>query len=242
MSGGNGTSSPDNTHGGSSSGHYSTLAYVGIALFLGIVLFFAIYYIKAMIRHWQERLTSPLASPGMAPDADNARLSQNLGLDPENIALLPTFPYQPAKRKCRNKRHEHKEKLSMDDCAVCLAELEEGEMVRVLPTCKHYFHVKCIDMWLSTCSSCPMCRAHPDPDKVRLGLVSISPPWHQPTHSSSSERRQFSFGSCLGSSFVKTPSKSPSPIGTSPFQGSWQGSPNMLAAHTLDISEIREIS
>ncbi|XP_068644666.1 RING-H2 finger protein ATL52-like [Aristolochia californica] len=43
-------------------------------------------------------------------------------------------------------------------CAVCLSEFKEGEDVRLLPECLHCFHVPCIDMWLSSHSSCPLCR------------------------------------------------------------------------------------
>eukprot|EP01018_Ginkgo_biloba_P000521 Gb_07702 [translate_table: standard] len=44
------------------------------------------------------------------------------------------------------------------DCPICLAEFVEGEKVRVLPKCNHGFHVKCIDTWLLSHSSCPTCR------------------------------------------------------------------------------------
>ncbi|KAM0941325.1 putative transcription factor C2H2 family [Dioscorea sansibarensis] len=43
-------------------------------------------------------------------------------------------------------------------CTVCLSEFRDGEAVRVLPECKHCFHVACIDMWLQSHYSCPMCR------------------------------------------------------------------------------------
>ncbi|KAK3034393.1 hypothetical protein RJ639_033664 [Escallonia herrerae] len=48
-------------------------------------------------------------------------------------------------------------------CAVCLCEFEDGEAVRVLPKCLHPFHVPCIDMWLYSHSSCPLCRADMTP-------------------------------------------------------------------------------
>jgi len=44
------------------------------------------------------------------------------------------------------------------DCPICLAEFEEGEKVRVIPKCNHGFHLECIDKWLVSHSSCPMCR------------------------------------------------------------------------------------
>jgi E3 ubiquitin-protein ligase ATL10/75/76/77/78 len=43
-------------------------------------------------------------------------------------------------------------------CAICLAELEPGERVRVLPKCNHGFHVRCVDRWLVARSTCPTCR------------------------------------------------------------------------------------
>lgn len=44
------------------------------------------------------------------------------------------------------------------ECAICLGEFVGGDRVRLLPTCRHGFHVRCIDMWLSAHSSCPIFR------------------------------------------------------------------------------------
>lgn len=44
------------------------------------------------------------------------------------------------------------------DCIICLGEFTDGEKIRVLPKCKHGFHVGCIDIWLLSHSSCPTCR------------------------------------------------------------------------------------
>lgn len=44
------------------------------------------------------------------------------------------------------------------DCPICLGEFVDGEKVRVLPKCHHGFHVRCIDIWLASHSSCPTCR------------------------------------------------------------------------------------
>nr|AFK40012.1 unknown [Lotus japonicus] len=48
--------------------------------------------------------------------------------------------------------------IAATDCAICLGEFVDGEKVRVLPKCNHGFHVKCIDKWLLSHSSCPNCR------------------------------------------------------------------------------------
>ncbi|KAI3412944.1 RING-type domain-containing protein [Psidium guajava] len=50
-----------------------------------------------------------------------------------------------------------------DTCAVCLGELEDGEPVRALPECLHYFHVACVDAWLYSHANCPLCRAKTGP-------------------------------------------------------------------------------
>ncbi|GLT95602.1 hypothetical protein SLE2022_132750 [Rubroshorea leprosula] len=46
------------------------------------------------------------------------------------------------------------------DCSVCLSEFEEDESLKLLPKCNHAFHVPCIDTWLKSHSSCPLCRAN----------------------------------------------------------------------------------
>ncbi|TVU29572.1 hypothetical protein EJB05_21146, partial [Eragrostis curvula] len=51
------------------------------------------------------------------------------------------------------------------DCAVCLGEFSDGELLRLLPKCAHAFHVACIDTWLRAHVNCPLCRARVlDPD------------------------------------------------------------------------------
>ncbi|XP_021728299.1 RING-H2 finger protein ATL73-like [Chenopodium quinoa] len=44
------------------------------------------------------------------------------------------------------------------ECVICLADFKGGEKLRILPKCHHGFHVKCIDKWLGSQSSCPICR------------------------------------------------------------------------------------
>ncbi|KAG2649868.1 E3 ubiquitin-protein ligase ATL9-like [Panicum virgatum] len=43
-------------------------------------------------------------------------------------------------------------------CAVCLEGVRRGETVRQLPSCRHLFHKECVDMWLHSHATCPLCR------------------------------------------------------------------------------------
>ncbi|KAK7307314.1 hypothetical protein VNO77_40255 [Canavalia gladiata] len=49
--------------------------------------------------------------------------------------------------------------VEVTDCPVCLSEFQDDESLRLLPKCSHAFHLPCIDTWLKSHSSCPLCRA-----------------------------------------------------------------------------------
>lgn len=69
------------------------------------------------------------------------------GLDQAFIDALPVFSY--------------KELMGLKepfDCAVCLCEFTNQDNLRLLPLCSHAFHMHCIDTWLLSNSTCPLCR------------------------------------------------------------------------------------
>lgn len=53
--------------------------------------------------------------------------------------------------------------LTAIDCAVCLSKFEQHDQLRLLPLCCHAFHSDCIDMWLVTNQTCPLCRSNVNP-------------------------------------------------------------------------------
>lgn len=54
------------------------------------------------------------------------------------------------------------------ECAVCLSRFEGAEVLRLLPKCRHAFHVDCVDTWLESHSTCPLCRHRVEAQDVLL--------------------------------------------------------------------------
>ncbi|KAG2319374.1 hypothetical protein Bca52824_012587 [Brassica carinata] len=69
------------------------------------------------------------------------------GLDKTAIESLPTFRFSALKGS--------KQGL---ECSVCLSKFESVEILRLLPKCRHAFHIGCIDQWLEQHATCPLCR------------------------------------------------------------------------------------
>jgi E3 ubiquitin-protein ligase ATL6/9/15/31/42/55 len=43
---------------------------------------------------------------------------------------------------------------------VCLSEFEDDDFLRLLTKCSHAFHADCVDAWLASHVTCPVCRAN----------------------------------------------------------------------------------
>lgn len=71
----------------------------------------------------------------------NANANRNDSLMNETIRLLPVDKTPP----------------NDNICAICVIESINGDTWKILP-CKHRFHPKCIDPWLSMSNTCPICR------------------------------------------------------------------------------------
>ncbi len=59
------------------------------------------------------------------------------------------------------------------ECAVCLSVVDEGEKVRQLPACGHVFHQECINMWLSSHASCPVCHGKAAPADELADAIAV---------------------------------------------------------------------
>ncbi|KAL3645547.1 hypothetical protein CASFOL_010727 [Castilleja foliolosa] len=73
-----------------------------------------------------------------------------IGLDPLIVQSFPTFNYSTVKEY-------RKEKYGLE-CAICLIEFRGSNVLRLLTTCYHVFHQECVDLWLESHNTCPVCR------------------------------------------------------------------------------------
>lgn len=117
-------------------------------LLLGAFFFFFLFFLTFLFAyflyvctHSRRASGSFTTSPSRSPP----------GLDTTAISSLPMFSYGSSSN-AKNSSPE-------SECAICLSMFQEGEKVKVLPKCHHGFHSECVDKWLITRSSCPLCRA-----------------------------------------------------------------------------------
>ncbi|XP_071732291.1 E3 ubiquitin-protein ligase ATL6-like [Rutidosis leptorrhynchoides] len=73
------------------------------------------------------------------------------GLSADVLQTFPTFTYSTVKGLKIGK--------GALECAVCLNEFEDEETIRLIPKCDHVFHAECIDAWLESHVTCPVCRS-----------------------------------------------------------------------------------
>ncbi|KAL4586113.1 hypothetical protein LXL04_010744 [Taraxacum kok-saghyz] len=93
----------------------------------------------------------------------NEDLNVVVGLDQSVINSYPKFPFSKVIPK------------GIDSlCAICLCEYREAEMMRMLPDCKHCFHLTCVDAWLKLNASCPVCRSSPLPTPLSTPLAEVT--------------------------------------------------------------------
>jgi E3 ubiquitin-protein ligase ATL6/9/15/31/42/55 len=85
------------------------------------------------------------------------------GVEKKVIETLPFFKFSSLKGT--------KQGL---ECTVCLSKFEDEEILRLLPKCKHAFHMNCIDQWLESHSTCPLCRYMVEENDIKNFTFSFS--------------------------------------------------------------------
>lgn len=109
-------------------------------------------------------------APGDDPEADASSSPEAAaalpGLDADAIRGLPVTLYRPPTSPPPRRLAVPGDGKQADDddqaaealCSICISALVAGEKVKVLPPCGHCFHPDCVDAWLRSQPSCPLCR------------------------------------------------------------------------------------
>ena len=121
-----------------------------------IVLVVALHIYARCVLRRQARQRFALRQLGLTVAHVRSNEPPKTGLDPLVIQSLPMFVF-------KQRDAEDGAASTIIECAVCLSVLEKEEIARLLPNCKHIFHAECIDKWLSSHSTCPICRTEAEP-------------------------------------------------------------------------------
>ncbi|KAL6052974.1 RING/U-box superfamily protein [Balamuthia mandrillaris] len=107
-----------------------------------------------------------------------SRTSAYKGVPP---AILHSFPVQTYQKGCVP--------FETASCRICLCEYEPQEQMRLLP-CNHHFHCTCIDRWLLSHDTCPLCvQSVLSPSSVSSSTTTLLQPSSSPSSSRWSSRQ-----------------------------------------------------
>ncbi|KAL7107909.1 hypothetical protein ACP275_06G083000 [Erythranthe tilingii] len=126
-----------------------------------VALIFATFILAVIAFYFYMRRLMNLASAEGPLDPDDVIVifDQSNGLDGATSSsissLYPQFAYSEIEA------HKNIKESYASSCSICLADYEAADFVRLLPSCGHFFHVKCIDPWLVRHPTCPVCRSSP---------------------------------------------------------------------------------
>ncbi|XP_047326439.1 RING-H2 finger protein ATL39-like [Impatiens glandulifera] len=110
-----------------------------------------------------------ISSSETAAHRTNNRRRRRPSMAIDDIKKLPSFEF-----KLEEEEENGAAINGLMECAVCLETFKMLEICRLLPLCKHMFHLQCIDLWLAKTAACPICRTDVglgDPIEVGDGLT-----------------------------------------------------------------------
>ncbi|MBA0795588.1 hypothetical protein Gohar_006441 [Gossypium harknessii] len=206
--------SSERSHSSSSSIESAKPSIIIIILILSITLLVSVS-LCLLLRHLNRRCLRHLSRSSTSTiiaSAASHRVSPEQSPTALLLDSLPLFTFSSITR-----RRSNGDSTVSGDCAVCLSKFEQQDQLRLLPLCCHAFHAQCIDTWLTSNQTCPLCRsplfasesdlmksllqssnaAAPigsgGSDSFRLEIGSVS--LRQPGSESGEQRRSYSIGS-----------------------------------------------
>jgi hypothetical protein len=167
---------PDTSCSGSNSPSDPNLSEAGIALTVIVIIALVTCSVAlfAMLAYfgWMAVVRRRMYGQRGPWNLADMPLSLPPGLSDDTIATMPiiTFNSDPEHQKQRSasvaqpdstgeQDVEGPARESDDTCAICLEKYADGDRLRVMPPCRHRFHIGCSDEWLRRSNQCPVCRA-----------------------------------------------------------------------------------
>jgi hypothetical protein len=124
--------------------------FVVAGVLLALVFIFTCYYLRRTRGSEESTVGQQPAEPWTG---QQHQVNGVVGLSQGDIEAIPAFEYRAAEATSGSGSS------SVEECAVCISVLRDGETVRRLPACGHAFHARCINGWLRGHATCPICRA-----------------------------------------------------------------------------------
>jgi predicted nucleic acid binding AN1-type Zn finger protein len=93
-----------------------------------------------------------------------------LGTEPgesEELENLENLENVKVETRLKNLIENTEVKLSVsedDNCSICQEQYKMNDIVREIKYCNHYFHINCVERWLSENHTCPECRMDTNTD------------------------------------------------------------------------------
>ncbi|KZV28413.1 hypothetical protein F511_03216 [Dorcoceras hygrometricum] len=126
----------------------------GIVISIGILLLIMTMILAAYCCHRNSRPGN--RQPATPPPFEDPQLCVvEVALDEATLSSYPKMLYSEAKINQKDS--------TAACCSICLADYKNSDVLRALPDCGHLFHLKCVDPWLLSHPTCPVCRTSPVP-------------------------------------------------------------------------------
>ncbi|KAK1417344.1 hypothetical protein QVD17_26471 [Tagetes erecta] len=158
------SSSPTNDYASKSTEHSTANFQPSLAVVIGVlaIILSLTFLLLVYAKCWHTPSSLQYLNQenfGVIPQS----VSRVSGVDKAVIESLPLFRFSTLKG-LRNGL----------ECSICLSKFEDVEILRLLPKCKHAFHVDCVDQWLAKHAGCPLCRCEVSQKDVELYACSSS--------------------------------------------------------------------
>ena len=95
-------------------------------------------------------------SGGVAMGFGNMDISVQNNTEDQNIVISHHNIFNNTKIKL--KTYDQEEGIELEQCTICLNDIDNNQIVREINKCKHCFHIECADKWFEEHITCPHCR------------------------------------------------------------------------------------